>query len=95
MRLPNVISLFMGLARFTIAENFWILPPEPGPSNCFVADLVWTIGSVQNIQWTTNLAGYDVALFQQSINPAFGIQIETIFSELCPLDHKMRDSNCT
>ncbi|KAH7062607.1 hypothetical protein B0J12DRAFT_724609 [Macrophomina phaseolina] len=61
-------------------DNLWIYPTEPGPSNNFVANPSFTLGSKQTIEWTTTLDSYYIALFQQQIDPASGIQIETIYS---------------
>lgn len=82
--------LLLRLTRVAVAQlvtNLFIYPTPPGPSNNFVADEVWPIGSVQNIQWTTNQTVYSIALFHQSIDPASGQQLETIycmFSRLWP-----------
>lgn len=63
-------------------NNLFIFPTAPGPSNNFVANEAWPEGSTQTIQWTTTLDSYYIALFQQSIDPPSGEQLETIYSTL-------------
>ncbi|KAK0654299.1 hypothetical protein DIS24_g5357 [Lasiodiplodia hormozganensis] len=80
----NVFHL--GLILFSLVfavladdDNLWIYPTEPGPSNNFVANPAFTLGSKQTIEWTTTLNFYSVALFQQQIDLESGIEIETIY----------------
>ncbi|KAB2572341.1 hypothetical protein DBV05_g8981 [Lasiodiplodia theobromae] len=80
----NVFHL--GLILFSLVfavladdDNLWIYPTEPGPSNNFVANPTFTLGSKQTIEWTTTLNSYSIALFQQQIDLESGIEIETIY----------------
>ncbi|KAK8165272.1 hypothetical protein BKA80DRAFT_270951 [Phyllosticta citrichinensis] len=74
------IFLLSLLVRLSIADDddMFIYPTAPGPSDNFIADPVWEIGSVQRVSWTTTLEAYYIALFHQQINPGSGIQIETV-----------------
>ena len=72
-------SVLLSIIQVAIGDDLFIYPTAPGPSDNFVADLAWSLGSVQNIQWTTTQDSYYIALFQQSINPASGQQLQTIY----------------
>lgn len=83
MWLASLCAIVLSFARVNVgdsSENLFIFPTAPGPSNNFVADLSWTLGSSQKIQWSTSLDTYYIALFQQSIVPASGNQLQTIYS---------------
>lgn len=83
MWFTSLCAIVLSFARVNVgdnSENVFILPTAPGPSNNFVADLSWPLGSTQKIQWSTTLDEYYIALFQQSINPASGNQLQTIYS---------------
>ncbi|KAF2101186.1 hypothetical protein NA57DRAFT_53163 [Rhizodiscina lignyota] len=47
-------------------DNQFVVPAAPGPtSNGFAADLVWTTGDNETVQWTTASESYRVELWQQ------------------------------
>lgn len=74
--------ILIGFARAPAGDddNLFIFPTAPGPSNNFVANLAFTLGSTQRIQWATTIESYYIALFQQEIDPPSGRQLETIYS---------------
>ena len=83
MWLASLCAIVLSFARVIVgqnSDNLFIVPTAPGPSDSFIADLSWTLGSIQNIQWTTTLDSYEIDLFQQSIDPASGTQLQTIYS---------------
>ena len=83
MWVASLCAIVLSLARVNVgdnSDNLFIFPTAPGPNNNFVADLSWTLGSTQDIQWSTNFDSYYIALFQQINDPASGIQLRTIYS---------------
>lgn len=68
------------VTRAASTDDLFIVPTAPGPQLNYVANFVWSLDSVQNIQWTTTLDSYFIALYQQSLNVTSAKQIETIFS---------------
>lgn len=84
MWLASLCAVVLSFVRLNVGEedlsNQFIFPSAPGPSNSFVADLSWTVGSTQKIEWSTTVNSYYIALFQQSIDPASGHQLHTIYS---------------
>jgi hypothetical protein len=77
-------SVLLSVIRVAVADDLFIYPTAPGPDNNFVADLAWSLGSVQNIQWTTTKDSYSIALFEQNVNNASAGQIQTIYSMFPP-----------
>lgn len=75
--------ILLSIVRLSVGDsnedNLFIFPTAPGPSNQFVANLRFPLGSTQNIQWTTLLGFYSIALFQQNIDPPSGRQLDTIY----------------
>jgi len=63
-----------------VSNNLFVLPTAPGPCSNPVADLLWTLGSTQKIQWSTIVDSHYIALFQQAIDPASGHQLMTTYS---------------
>ncbi|MDI1488755.1 MAG: hypothetical protein OHK93_008031 [Ramalina farinacea] len=66
-----------------MAENSndgFLVPGPTGPDKDFSADLTWTLGSLQVIQWSTNLDSYDINLYQQGTDPPPDHQPGTIYS---------------
>jgi hypothetical protein len=61
--------------------NHWIVPTEPGPSNNFGANLVWSEDSVVTLEWNVSLSYYEIDLYQQKLDPPSGVRIYTIFCE--------------
>ena len=83
MRLASLCAIVLSFARVNVGDisnNLFIFPTAPGPSNNFVADLSWALGSTQKIQWSTSVDSYYIALFQQATNPASGNSVHTIYS---------------
>ncbi|KAF6238112.1 hypothetical protein HO173_003746 [Letharia columbiana] len=84
MWLASLCAIVLSFARVNVGDdssNLFILPTAPGPSNNFVANSSWTLGSTQKIQWSTTInSSYYIALFQQSINPASGLPLQTIYN---------------
>ena len=83
MWLTSLCAIVLSLARVNVGDNpdnVFIFPTAPGPSNNFVADISWTLGSTQKIQWTTTVDSYYIALFQQNIDAVAGRQIQTVYS---------------
>lgn len=64
--LAPLCAIVLSFARLSLGDtdNVFIFPTAPGPSNNFVANLLWTLGSTQKIQWSTSLDDYYIALFQ-------------------------------
>jgi len=59
-----------------LAKNQWLFPTDPGPAQYFTSDLVFTLGSSQTLQWTSNHTDYYVvSLFQQDIRTPNGAGI--------------------
>jgi hypothetical protein len=61
--------------------NHWIVPTEPGPSNNFGANLVWSEDSVVTLEWNVSLNYYEIDLYQQKLDPPSGVRVYTIFCE--------------
>ena len=83
MWLAFLFTAILIVAPFSVeedADNLFIFPTAPGPSDNFVADLSWPLASTQKVQWSTNYTGYYIALFQQSISSSAGNQLPTIYS---------------
>ena len=76
-------AILIGLARAPGGdhENVFIFPTAPGPSNNFIANLAFKIGSTQEIQWATTIESYYIALFQQETDPPSGRQLNTVYSK--------------
>lgn len=78
-----LFSVVLSFARINVGDdtdNLFISPPSPGPNENYTANLQWTLGSTQNIQWTTTLDSYYIALFQQASDVASGGQLMTLHS---------------
>ena len=83
MSLVFLFAIVLSFARLNVgddSDNLFIFPTAPGPNANFVADLSWTLGSTQKIQWTTTLDSYYIALWQQTIDVYSGQQLMTIYS---------------
>lgn len=83
MWLASLCAIVLSFARVIFgqdSDNIFIYPSVAGPSDDFFGDISWAIGSTQNIQWNTTVNSYTIALFQQTIDPASGNQIQTIYS---------------
>ena len=83
MSLVSLFVVVLSLARINVGQdpsNLFIFPTAPGPSNNYVADLSFTLGSTQKIQWTTTLETYHITLLQQAIGPTSGNELMTIYS---------------
>ena len=59
----------------------FLYPPAPGPDKDFDADLTWTLGSTQDIQWSTSLDSYNISLYQQGTDPPPEQEPGTIYSK--------------
>lgn len=70
----------LALMRMTTADS-WIVPTNPGPSNNFGANLVWSEGSIATLQWTTIMDYYSIDLYQQELDPPSGVRVEAIYCE--------------
>ena len=82
MWLVSLFVVVLSLARINVGEdtdNLFIFPTAPGPNNNFVADLSFTLGSTQKIQWSTTLETYHISLFQQAISPSSGNELMSIY----------------
>ena len=82
MWLVSLFAVVLNFARINVgdsSDNLFIFPTAPGPNNNFVADLSWTLGSTQKIQWTTTLDSYRISLFQQAISASSGDELMTIY----------------
>ena len=82
MSLVSLIAIVLSFARINVGDNTdnqFIFPNSPGPNGNFLADLSFTIGSSQKIQWTTTLDSYDITLWQQTIGASSGQQLMTIY----------------
>lgn len=54
-------------------DNIFIVPGPPGPFNNFIGNLNWTIGSTQELEWTTVLESYyEIEIWQQWPEPNAG-----------------------
>ena len=83
MSLVFLFAVVLSFARINVGDNSdnqFIFPNSPGPNANFVADLSFTLGSTQKIQWTTTLESYYIALWQQAIGVSSGQQLMTIYS---------------
>ena len=83
MSLVSLIAVVLSFARINVgdsSDNLFIFPTAPGPNENFVADLSFTLGSTQKIQWTTTLDSYYICLWQQAIGVSSGQQLMTIYS---------------
>jgi len=47
--------------------GYFLNPPTSGNSKDFTNNVVWSLGSVQLLQWTTDLDGYNISLWQQNL----------------------------
>jgi hypothetical protein len=82
-------SLLLLVALFHLAlsdeseddDDRWIVPTEPGPSNNFGANLVWSEGSTATLEWTSTLSHYVIDLYQQGLDPPSGSRVDTVFSK--------------
>jgi hypothetical protein len=81
-------SLLLFVASFHFAfsddsdeDDRWIVPTEPGPSNNFGANLVWSEGSTATLEWTSTLENYVIDLYQQGLDPPSGSRVDTVFSK--------------
>ena len=66
MCLASLGAIVLSFARVNVgdnSENLFIFPTAPRPSNNFIADLSWPLGSTQKIQWSTTLDEHDIASF--------------------------------
>ena len=82
MWLLSLFAIVLSLARITVGDgssDLFIYPTAPGPNQNFVADLVWTIGSIQKIQWTTTYDSYDIYLWQQASGQSAAGRLESIY----------------
>lgn len=95
MWLASLCAIVLSFARVNVGDNsynnsynLFILPTAPGPINNYVADLSWTLGSTQKIQWSTTVNSYYIALFQQGFHPVPGTpKLQTIYSNLGELEN--------
>lgn len=60
--------------------NYFIFPIGGGYTNYYRDDPIWSIGSVQEIQWTTTYPVYDIVLYQQDLNKAAAYPASVIYS---------------
>lgn len=81
MNASLLVTVALILVHQSLADdhnnNIFIYPTAPGPSNNYVANLVFSLGSIQKIQWIANISSYSVVLYQQYLNSSAG-PIETI-----------------
>jgi len=83
MWLASLCAIVLSFARVNLgdnSDNLFILPTAPGPGSNFVADLLWTLGSTQKIQWSTTIDSYNITLLQQVMDPASGLPLKTLYS---------------
>lgn len=69
---------------FALAQDdldVWIVPTEPGPSNNFGANLVWSEDYVVTLEWNISLSYYEIDLYQQKLDPPSGVRVYTVFCE--------------
>lgn len=92
MRLQSLL-LFVSLFHSAFsaddddADDRWIVPTEPGPSNNFGANLVWNEGSTVTLEWTSTLSSYMIELYQQGLDPPSGLPVEVVHSKEEPISH--------
>lgn len=82
MWLVTLLAIVLSVAQIKVGDNLdneFIFPAAHGLNNNFIADLSWTLGSTQKIQWTTTLDLYRISLFQQDINASSGNELMTIY----------------
>ena len=82
MSLVSLFAFMLSFARISVGDsttNLFIFPTAPGPNENYVADLSWTLGSTQKIQWTTTIDSYYIALYQQALGQDSGQQLQTIY----------------
>jgi len=67
---------------FTDQEGYWITPPVSGASVDFRANPIYSLDSVQRLEWVSYIQNYSVLLWQQnstspgaihSANPLFSM----------------------
>jgi hypothetical protein len=81
------LLLLVALFNFALSDDSdddddrWIVPTEPGPSNNFGANLVWSEGSTATLEWTSTLSHYVIDLYQQGLDPPSGSRVDTVFSK--------------
>ena len=80
MWLVSLFAIVLSFIRIGAGDDLFIFPTAPGPNELYVADLLWTVGSTQEIQWVTSSESYDIVLWQQAIGQDFGRQLNTIYS---------------
>ena len=81
MRLTSPSVLLLAYACINVggdSDNQFIFPTAPGPGENFVANLVWTLGSTQKIQYTTNIESYHIALYHQQMDAHAADELGTI-----------------
>ena len=74
--LLNLVSVLVGDSP----DDSFISPPTMGTNGIFVANLVWSLGATQKIQWTTTLDSYNISLWQQAIDQSAGTWLATLYS---------------
>lgn len=82
MGLLSLFFIVLSFARINVADNYnlFILPTAPGPDQTYVADLSWSIGSSQTIQWATTIDSYNITLWQQSLKLSSAQALASIYS---------------
>jgi hypothetical protein len=76
-----VVSFHFAFSDDADDADRWIVPTEPGPSNNFGANLVWSEGSTATLEWTSTLDSYVIDLYQQGLDPPSGSRVDTVFSK--------------
>ena len=80
MSLISLFAVVLSFARIIVGDFLFIFPTEPGPNADFAADLSFTLGSTQKIEWNTTLESYHIDLYQQIISGDATQQLMTIYS---------------
>ena len=65
----SIVLNFAPVSVAYIPDGGFDFPPGYAFNHNFTANLLWTLGSTQKIQWTTNIDAYSIALYQENLDP--------------------------
>ncbi|MCJ1350622.1 MAG: hypothetical protein MMC33_000603 [Icmadophila ericetorum] len=62
-------------------QDYFINPPAAGPGQNYSANVVFTLGQTQDIQWVTVYNNYTISLWQQNLQEASAAEGVAIFAK--------------
>ena len=86
--LPSLFLFILCLFNTIQAVDYFVNPPEAGPTAVYAKNLELQQGTTQDIRWVTTIQGYNITLWQQNLSKGAAQQGPIIFGT----SYRLRES---